>query len=353
VRAVLQVFAPYGRTGGSARVRVFQWLEHTGIRHHLHDYVGTATLSPLAVLSRPGAALRREVDVRRRFRSPDSVLIHRAVTPLSRGEVESRILRGGRLGVYDFDDAIQWEPPLPDLAHRLFPRAGAAVAAVQAADRVIAGNSTLAEWAAGHNADVRVIPSCVEPGYYVRKRSYELSDPPVLGWIGSASTERYLDAIAPALLEVHRQTGAVLVIVGAAAAKPGQLDPMIRRIPWTETIVHNRVADWDIGLTPLADRLYERGKCGYKLIQYGAAALPAVGSPVGVNRELLSGMAGLAPTSTVEWVDALLSVINATSDEREAMGATARRLVDSSYSYSSWAEQWCAAVESDQPTRLR
>jgi len=351
---MLQVFAPYGRAGASARVRVFQWLEHVGVEHRLHDYVGTSSVAPRVLIGRPVSTLRREIDARRRLPRNEDVLIHRAVTPFSRGEVERRLLTRSRLGVYDFDDAIQWEPSHRNLPRRIFPGSSVTLAAVCCADRVIAGNAVLAEWAAGHNHDVRVIPSCVEPAYYARKRDYRLHDPPQLGWVGSASTEGYLDAIVPALLEVHRRTGAVLVRVGAATARPpGPLDVMVRRVRWTETVVHNRAADWDIGLMPLADGLYERGKCGYKLLQYGAAALPVIGSPVGVNRELLDAMRGLAPATPADWVDAIMATLDAPACSRAAAGDQARTVVETGFSYAAWESEWRDAVGRAQLPTVR
>ena len=342
---MLRIFSQYGRDGASSRVRVYQWLERCGVEHRLHAYARTGSVGHRTLLHHPLAAGRGELHARFATVGPsDTVLVHRAATPFGQGTVEGRLLGSAGLGVYDFDDALQWEPPRRGLPYRFFPRPEATLRAVQAADRVIAGNPTLAEWAAAHAADVRLVPSCVEPSLYVRKHDYGLADPPVIGWVGSPSTFRYLGSVAAALLEVNRRTGAVLEVIGAPAATAGPLETIIRRITWTGSAVHNRAAGWDLGVMPLTDGLYERGKCGYKLLEYGAAGLPVVGSPVGVNREILGRMAAPAPTDVDDWVEALTGLLDGPASARAEAGARARRVVEEQYSYAVWEGEWRAAL---------
>jgi glycosyltransferase involved in cell wall biosynthesis len=343
LQAVLDVFAPYGRQGASSRVRVHQWLERIPVEHALHDYAGTSNAGARMLLTHPIATGAGELRARR-ARPAGTVLVHRVATPFSRGEVEAGLLRHASLGVYDFDDALQWEPSLGGIGRRVFPPQPRVIASVRAADRVIVGNATLADWASTAAQDVRVIPSCVEPALYRRKHDYVVGDPPRIGWIGSASTEPYLDAIAPALVEVHARTGAQLVIVGAQGERDGPLAAMSRRVRWTEAAAHNLPADWDVGIMPLDDRLYNRGKCGYKLLEYGAAALPVVGSPVGANAGILARMGAQAPTTIDEWADALIGTLDAPAAARAAAGARAREVVEQEFSYRSWERRWADAL---------
>ena len=340
---MLDVFAPYGRQGASSRVRVHQWLERIPVRHTLHNYAGAANAGARALLTHPLATGAGELRARR-SRPQGTVLVHRVATPFSRGEVEAALLRHAGLGVYDFDDALQWEPSLGRVGRRVFPNQPRVITSVRAADRVIVGNATLADWASTVAQDVRVIPSCVEPALYRRKHDYVVGDPPRIGWIGSVSTEPNLDAIAPALLAVHARTGAELVIVGAQGDHDGPLAAMTRRVRWTEAAAHNLPADWDVGIMPLSDRLYNRGKCGYKLLEYGAAALPVVGSPVGANAAILARIGAPTPTTNDEWADALVATLTAHADERAAHGARAREVVEQEFSYWAWERQWADAL---------
>ena len=95
---------------------------------------------------------------------------------------------------------------------------------------------------------------------------------------------------------------------------------------------------------PLNDHLYNRGKCGYKLLEYGAAGLPVVASPVGVSADILGRMGAPGPSTIDEWVDALVATIEASSATRREWGARARRAVERNYSYAAWEAPWLDAV---------
>jgi glycosyltransferase involved in cell wall biosynthesis len=246
--------------------------------------------------------------------------------------------------VYDFDDALQWDYGEGGRLRGLAPKAPKALIAAQTADRVIAGNEVLADWAARHNDDVVIIPSCVDTSAYRAKPEYETHDPPRLGWIGSADNESYLLLIAPALREVHRRTGARVTLVGTLQPRLGELETMIDRISWSEANQHALLACVDLGLAPLPDRPYERGKCGYKLLQYAAAATPAIGSPVGVNSKLLSQFEVPAPTEARDWVEAILDLLGMSAGGRQRLGLHAQRIVQRDYSYHAWQERWERAI---------
>jgi len=141
---VLEVFAPYGRQAASARVRVHQWLEHVPVEHVLYEYAGTRNADPRTLLTHPLATGAGEYRARR-HRPSGTVLVHRHATPFSRGDVEAQLLGAASLGVYDFDDALQWETSLGRVGRRAFPPSLKVIASVRAADRVIVGNTILAE----------------------------------------------------------------------------------------------------------------------------------------------------------------------------------------------------------------
>jgi glycosyltransferase involved in cell wall biosynthesis len=275
---------------------------------------------------------------------PEHLLLHREASPLSRGGLERRLLSASSFSVYDFDDALQWDWGAGGVYRRLAPKAPKALLAVQHADRVIAGNPVLAEWASEHNTDVVVIPSCVSPGSYRQKADHEVSDPPRLGWIGSADNEVYLELVAPALREIHRRTGARLTVVSTTRRTLGDLESFLDRVPWSEATQYARLADFDIGIAPVPDEPYTRGKCGYKLLQYAAAGTPAVGSPVGVNRQILAQLEMPAPGNDDEWVSAILDLLGRSSAERAELGSHVRTVAEAHYSYDAWLCRWKKAV---------
>jgi glycosyltransferase involved in cell wall biosynthesis len=123
---------------------------------------------------------------------------------------------------------------------------------------------------------------------------------------------------------------------------PAALAGFTTRVQWTPSAAR-KVATWDVGIMPLRDGVYERAKCGYKLLQYAASGVPAVGSPVGVNLHLLRDMDGVAPTANTDWADALAGVITE-SAERRGQRAAAGLLVADRYSFDRWQSAWIDAV---------
>ncbi len=341
----MQVVTPYGREGPSSRVRVFEWLDRLSTPVCVSSYVSHRNASPSYLVRHPRAVAAAERRLRRMASDPSvPLLLHREASPLSRGELERRLLARPAFTAYDFDDALQWDTGEGSRYRRWAPKAPKATIAVRDADRVIAGNEVLADWADDHNDDVVIVPSCVAPDAYRQKTSYELGEPPRLGWIGSAGNEAYLLIVAEALREVHRRTGARLTLVGTTTPSLGDLETFIDRIQWSEAVQHAELARFDVGIAPVPDQPYERGKCGYKLLQYAAAGTPFVASPVGVNRLILAQHDMPAPEGEWEWAEAILELLGRTSSARASLGRHAREVTRREYSYDAWLSRWREAV---------
>jgi len=340
----LTVVSPYGQGGASARVRVHGWLRHLDLDAEVLDYLGTRDNHPATIAEHPMGVLRAERRLRRLDPAPGPpLLLHREASPFSRGALEAALLRTATRGVYDFDDALQWDRGGSRL-RGLFAKPRKCLRAVRDADLVIAGNHSLADWATQWARQVVVVPSCVEPDDYVVKQIYRLHQPPRLLWIGSPSTEGQLRSAAPALLEVARRTGAVLRVISSGHADLAGLTPMVQRVNWSPEAVNAAVAESDIAIGPLVNGLYEQGKCAYKLLQYAAAGLPIVATPIGANRTVLAALGATAVTDTEEWVTGLMAWIDATDTDRAGGAAAARQAVQRDYSYAAWSPTWRAAV---------
>ncbi|WP_239308498.1 glycosyltransferase [Frankia sp. Cj3] len=338
---------PYGAGGGSSRVRVLDWLRWLQLDAEVHDYLGRHNAAPRALARQPLAVASAERATRAlRQRQSGRLLLHREASPFSRGQLERQLLSAADFGVYDFDDALQWDSS-GGLIRRIVPKPKKCIAAVRAADRVVAGNDVLADWACGFSHDVIMIPSCVDPVTYTCKNRYIVSDPPLLGWVGSPSTERYLRLVERPLLELHRQTGARLRIISAGAASLGSLDPITERVPWSQFDIGRLLVDIDVSIAPLVDGPYERGKCAYKILQYGASGVPVVGSPVGANQLALARLGGTASTTQDEWFDAILTLLTMDVAERTKIGKHSRSAVQQHYSFAAWASRWRDAVGLD------
>jgi len=338
----LQVVSQYGAGGASSRVRVLDWLKHLGLSARVHEYAGLANSRPATLLRQPLRVVRAEARVRRLTRevSQSTLIVSRQASPFSRGRLEAGLLTNAERGVYDFDDALMVSPE-----GRVTNKARAWLAAVRAADVVIAGNDFLAARAeeAGARAVV-MIPSCVEPSDYVHKKEFQAGSPPTAVWLGSPSTEGYLDLIATPLLRLHQKTGLRLRLISSGQASRGPLDVMVDRVEWRLGLPEETLWRNDLAIMPLPDSRWAQGKCAYKILQYAAAALPVVASPVGANRLALERLGGLSAETEDEWVDAITTILDAAPVARRELGASALQGVEQHYSFSAWAQTWSRTV---------
>lgn len=175
---------------------------------------------------------------------------------------------------------------------------------------VIAGNSYLAERAEKAGAKlVQIIPTVIDISRYNLKQSLEKnSDKIIIGWIGSPSTFKYVQQIASVLKEITEKFDVEIQIVGAT----GDLDfaDNVKYIPWTEETEVDIISNFDIGIMPLPDNFWEKGKCSYKLIQYMGCKLPVIASPVGMNKEVVKeNINGFLADTQNEWYDAFYKYI--------------------------------------------
>jgi glycosyltransferase involved in cell wall biosynthesis len=343
----LTVFTPYGREAASARVRMVEWLEICGAPYELHTYIGARNASPWTLVSHLPEVVLAEVRLRRFEHDPGSTLVvHREASPFSTGDIEERLLRGAAFSVYDFDDALQWDVH-GGLRRGFIDRPSKTERCVKAADVVVAGSELLADWATGFAKNVTLIPTCVDPHAYVPKHNYELSDPPIVGWVGSPATEPNLRLLTEPLLMLHDRTGARLHVVSRGAANLGALDQMVTRVDWHSHTVSREMASFDIAVAPLRADLFGRGKCAYKILQYAAAALPVIGSATGANRRVVGELGIPAARSSDDWFMQLLSLIEAPASERARSGALARRRVEDCYSFTAWLPAMRTALGMD------
>ncbi|MGY1618361.1 glycosyltransferase family 4 protein [Geodermatophilus sp. SYSU D00691] len=336
---------PYGRRAGSSRVRVHEWADRMQDAVEVHPYADLDGAGPRTLLRHPARVLGAEVSLRELASArPRRLLLHREASPLSRGRLEATLTRSAGVAVYDFDDALYTDTGTGPFYRRLAPKAAKVAAVLGTVDRVVAGNDTLANWAADHHRDVVVVPSCVDPRAYEPKSDYTVGTRPRVGWIGSWSTEQQLLGIAPALRALGDRLGARLVVVGAPGGHLGVLEDMVERVPWSPAAQRAALARFDVGVMPLADTPYTRGKCGYKLLQYLAAGVPSVASPIGVNGEILDRAGAPAARTTDEWTAALTALLEAPAQHRAALGARGRQVVVEHYSFDAWHERWRSAV---------
>ncbi|PUB36786.1 glycosyltransferase involved in cell wall biosynthesis [Pseudomonas sp. GV105] len=245
-------------------------------------------------------------------RSYDVVWIEKEIFPFFPAFAE-RLLKFFRVPyVVDYDDAIFHNYNLSGslLVRKLL---GSKIDVVMRhAEVVVAGNSYLAEYAIKAGAlKVEIIPTVVDHSRY---DGGELPhhDKLVIGWIGSPSTEKYVVKIKTALMAVCENYGARVVLMGASPGVIAELDGLnVEVLPWSEDSETAFIKQLDIGIMPLVDGFWEKGKCGYKLIQYMACGVPVVASPVGVNVDIVDGNeCGMLAADIEDWRRCLDKLLN-------------------------------------------
>lgn len=333
----------YGRIGASSRLRMLQfepYLRAAGLVSERRPFFDDAYLSQLyaggPTRARTVAAFGRRFRQLMTARSAQLLWIEKEALPWSSWLIERAVLPGNIPVVADYDDAIfhQYDLHRSGFVRALLARKIDSVMASSAL--VTAGNAYLAARATAAGAPrVEIIPTVVDVEVYALARKPRHTTSPTIGWIGTPSTWReYMDPLRPMLTEVASGAAGSLLVVGAGkAALP---HPLVNVQPWSEDTEVQCIQDMDIGIMPLTDTPWARGKCGYKLIQYMACGLPVVASPVGVNCEIVQhGVNGFLASSEREWREALTALLG-DSELRRRMGAEGRRTVEDRFSLQVW-----------------
>ena len=261
-------------------------------------------------------------------RLPAVVMSHRYDAVLLQREIMSSFVTleplTTRPRILDVDDAI--------FLHR---GGGFARRLAELSDKVICGNNYLAEWFGRWNVNVDVIPTAVDTERYLPNAETKPSGQPlVIGWIGTSGNYKYLYGIEGALAKVMRtHPGTRLKVVGDQLPEFRHLSrDQVDFVPWSEAIEVQAIQSMDIGIMPLEDSPWARGKCSFKMLQYLATGLPVVVSPVGMNAEILTlGELGIGATTEKQWVDGLIAFLE-NRTLRTRFGAEGRRVAESSFS---------------------
>lgn len=236
--------------------------------------------------------------------------------------------RGPR--VFDVDDAI-WAHPRGRFAELLARRC----------DSIICGNIFLAEQFGRWNSNITIIPTGVDSERFHPIDRSGLDKRTIIGWSSTSSSSAYLETIEAVLAAVLRRHPQVCfrIVSDRMPDLPSLPEAQVEFIPWSPDNEVATIQSMDIGIMPLMDTIFARGKCSYKMLLYMACGIPVIVSPVGMNNEVLAlGRCGLAAATPQEWNDSLETLLGF-SEERAHMGQIGRQIVETYFSISHTGTQ--------------
>ncbi|HEY0744932.1 MAG TPA: glycosyltransferase family 4 protein [Chryseosolibacter sp.] len=284
------------------------------------------------------AILKRLVDLAKISRA-DFVFIHREAIPVGPPVYEwliAKLLR--KKIIYDFDDAIWLTDNLHESAIQKILRCRWKVASIcRWSYKVSCGNAYLASFARQYNSNIVINPTTIDtenlhnPNLFPKQASSEFFR---IAWTGSSSTLKYLEDLGQLLEGVEKNYPKIEFI--AIADRPPKLPVNnVKFVPWSLETEISSLVNADIGLMPLPDDQWAKGKCGFKALQYMALEIPTIASPVGVNTAIIEhGKNGLLATGDGEWFQSILRLIH-DSELRKTIGREGRKTVVNQYSVAS------------------
>jgi glycosyltransferase involved in cell wall biosynthesis len=255
--------------------------------------------------------------------------------------IEARLFAAfSRRSVFDVDDAIYVRKPrrLGELPDESVWRKQKFAATCRWVDAVAAGNDVLAGVARATAKEIVVLPTSIDTACYETTFAGP-GDAPTIAWIGSPENLIYLDMIRPALARLSKRHPTLKMRV-ICSEFPDWNDVNVERVAWSPATEAHSLAGAHIGVMPLTDDAWSRGKCAFKLLQYMAAALPCVASPVGANTEaVLDGLNGFHAGDVDAWERSLEKLI-LSPELRSSFGAKGRQHVEQRYALSSYRENY-------------
>lgn len=340
------LLAKYSDLGASSRVRCLQYIDQLagrGIDVTVQPLINDDMLikkyshGSYGAIDNLAAYLNR-LKWARKINDYEVIWIQKEIFPWFPQFFDLLFFKEGPRYVFDLDDAeyykyqnLGW--PLSLFLGKKFQRI------IDSTDHVVVGNDYLKKGVINLNCPeekISVVPSVVNMDTYDGKTDYEVNDKFILGWMGSPSTQSYLNMVIRSLESSDLSDKIHLNIIG------GNIEPETRMtftmMPWKLESEVSELKKFDVGVMPLDDSEFERGKCGYKSIQYMACGVPVVVSPVGVNSEIVEhGVSGFHARSNEEWAK-YIGMLFHDRELRKRFGETGRRVVQARYSLYSQIE---------------
>lgn len=338
-RLKIILFTRYDQLGASSRLRFLQFLpvleQEFTIKicplfcsNYLRQYYTQGTNSKFYILKRYIQRITQLGSIA----NYDVVWIEKELFPYLPQGAESLLSFIGKPYIVDYDDAIfhnydLGKNPIKKILAKKIDKVMAN------ASLVSVGSDYLADRALKANATKVVkIPTVIDINRYTMLKKNKTTKSFVIGWIGSPTTAKYLNLVIPVIRQLATRYDISLRIIGAKIENTDVTGVNSVYVPWRETSEVAEIQKFDIGIMPLIDSPWERGKCGYKLIQYMACGIPVIASPIGINNDMVTNArSGFLANTPEDWHSCFEELL-ANAELRHTFGLNGRKAVEDSYS---------------------
>ncbi|MBN1912817.1 MAG: glycosyltransferase family 4 protein [Candidatus Omnitrophica bacterium] len=349
-------WVPYSSEGPSNRYRVEQYLPYLEKEGYAYNLRSFWSRDAYKILYKKGYFLKkffyfikgtfdRLTDLFFIFKY-DMVFIHREAYPIGGIFFEKILVLLGKPYVFDFDDAI-FAPSVSRQNSFIerFKDTRKIGAIIKGSRYVIAGNRYLADYSLRYNINTRIIPTAIDTDRYFPPAAKKTKAIVTIGWIGSGTTLEFLDDLKNVFLKISREFGnsVEFKIVGGLFAMPGVLNLSSKE--WSQKEELDDLNSFDIGIMPMPENEWTKGKCGFKAILYMSVGIPCICSAVGVNKEIISeGVNGYLASTEKEWLEKL-SLLVKDAALRQRLAGQARKTIEEKYSLKINAPKFIKAIQ--------
>jgi glycosyltransferase involved in cell wall biosynthesis len=275
----------------------------------------------------------------------DIIFIHRECFFLGTSFFEKRFAKSDAKLIFDFDDSI-WLQNVSEANryYKFLKNPSKTMELIKLSHLVIAGNNYLVDYAKQFNRNVLVIPTTIDTNYHKPTLSFN-KDKIIIGWTGTHSTIKYLINALPVLKKIQQKYPQVefkIICENEFLIEEIQT----QTTSWNKQQEIEQLQDFDIGIMPLPNDEWAKGKCGFKGLQYMGLSIPTIMSPVGVNTEIIQdGVNGFLANSDEEWIQKL-SLLIESKEMREKLGNAGRQTVVEKYSVEANKQKYLEAFKS-------
>lgn len=287
-------------------------------------------------------AFKRYADLRR-AKDFDIIFIFREAFFTGSYYFEKKISKKGKKVIFDFDDAI-WIDNVSNSnkSFAFLKDASKTSNIINLSDLVFAGNEYLKSYASQFNVNIVVIPTTIDTNEY-RPVKVATQNKVVIGWSGSITTIQHFEYAVAVLKKIKNKyvDKIEIKVIGDANYVNAELE--IKGLGWNKTTEISDLCSFDIGIMPLPNDEWAKGKCGLKGLQYMALEVPTIMSPVGVNTEIIeNGINGFLATTENDWIERLSDLIES-KELREKIGKSGRQTVVEKYSVEANKQKYLDA----------